>query len=76
MTAPELPPELEDLLRCFALARVPLQELKDAYIRAVLETQRGNAVHAAKVLGINRRTLYRRGFRGVKWGRPGVRRAE
>lgn len=65
MTAPELPelpPELEDLLRCFALARMPLSELKDAYIRAVLETQHGNASAAARILQMNRRTLYRRGF--------------
>ena len=40
-----------------------LQELGDLYIEKVLEQTGGNKVQAAKRLGINRRTLYRRGDR-------------
>ncbi|RIL04815.1 MAG: sigma-54-dependent Fis family transcriptional regulator [Proteobacteria bacterium] len=40
-----------------------LAELEDLYIDRVLEHTRGNKVHAARILGINRRTLYRRGER-------------
>ena len=38
-------------------------ELGDLYIEKVLEQTGGNKVQAAKRLGINRRTLYRRGDR-------------
>ena len=39
-----------------------LSELEDRYTVRVLEKTRGNKARAAKILGINRRTLYRRGF--------------
>jgi len=41
-----------------------LTELDDRYITRVLESTKGNKARAAKILGINRRTLYRRGFGG------------
>jgi two-component system response regulator PilR (NtrC family)/two-component system response regulator HydG len=43
--------------------QLKLAELEDLYIDRVLEHTRGNKVHAARILGINRRTLYRRGER-------------
>jgi transcriptional regulator with PAS, ATPase and Fis domain len=47
-----------------ALARqLSLAELEDLYIDQVLERTGGNKVQAARILGINRRTLYRRGDR-------------
>ncbi|MCH7869555.1 MAG: helix-turn-helix domain-containing protein, partial [Myxococcales bacterium] len=41
-------------------------ELEDRYTAQVLEKTGGNKARAAKILGINRRTLYRRGFGGVE----------
>lgn len=38
-----------------------LRELGDLYIERVLDQTGGNKVRAARILGINRRTLYRRG---------------
>ena len=47
-----------------ALARrLTLAQLEELYIDQVLEHTRGNKVQAARILGINRRTLYRRGDR-------------
>ncbi len=43
--------------------QLKLAELEDIYIDRVLEFTHGNKVHAARILGINRRTLYRRGER-------------
>jgi DNA-binding NtrC family response regulator len=43
--------------------RMTLREVGDLYIERVLVLARGNKVQAAKALGINRRTLYRRGTR-------------
>jgi DNA-binding NtrC family response regulator len=37
-----------------------LAELESAYIRSVLEWTQGNKQRAAKILGIGRKTLYRR----------------
>jgi two-component system response regulator PilR (NtrC family) len=44
--------------------QLTLTELDDRYITRVLESTNGNKARAAKILGINRRTLYRRGFGG------------
>jgi len=41
-----------------------LGDLGDLYTTKVLEHTGGNKARAAKILGINRRTLYRRGFGG------------
>jgi len=43
--------------------RFTLAQLEDLYVNQVLEHTRGNKVQAARILGINRRTLYRRGDR-------------
>jgi DNA-binding NtrC family response regulator len=43
--------------------QLSLAELEDLYIDQVLEHTHGNKVQAARILGINRRTLYRRGDR-------------
>ena len=46
----------------FALEnRMTLREVGDLYIERILSLSRGNKVQAARALGINRRTLYRRG---------------
>jgi DNA-binding NtrC family response regulator len=39
---------------------VPLEEIERAYVRRVLESHGGNKAGAARILGINRRTLYRK----------------
>jgi DNA-binding NtrC family response regulator len=44
--------------------QLTLTDLDDRYITRVLESTNGNKARAAKILGINRRTLYRRGFGG------------
>jgi DNA-binding NtrC family response regulator len=43
-----------------AKRHVPLAEVELAYIRQVVEAVGGNMAHAARVLGIDRRTLYRK----------------
>jgi len=50
-----------------------LGQLDDCYITRVLEATNGNKARAAKILGINRRTLYRRGFGGSD---DGIERAK
>jgi DNA-binding NtrC family response regulator len=44
--------------------RLTLRELGDLYVQRVLDAVGGNKVQAARILGINRRTLYR-------WGEAG-----
>jgi DNA-binding NtrC family response regulator len=36
-----------------------LSEVERRHVRAVLQEEKGNKVHAARVLGISRRSLYR-----------------
>jgi DNA-binding protein Fis len=43
--------------------RLSLAQLEELYIDHVLDSTHGNKVQAARILGINRRTLYRRGER-------------
>lgn len=71
MTAPPLDPQLAEMLRCIAQARVPLDELIDRYIEQTLALAQGNLARAAARLGWDRRTLYRHGFRGrgLAWRR-------
>jgi DNA-binding NtrC family response regulator len=51
------------LLRDALERRFTLAQLEDLYVDQVLEHTHGNKVQAARILGINRRTLYRRGDR-------------
>jgi len=41
-------------------AMITMEEMERRYVRQVLEAVRGNKTHAARVLGIDRRSLYRR----------------
>ncbi len=50
----------ECLYRLAQERRLSVRELTDAYIDAVLETTGGKKSEAARILGVNRRTLYRR----------------
>ena len=43
--------------------RLTLRELENRYIEEVMRITDGNKVHAAKILGIDRKTLYRRAER-------------
>ncbi len=52
---------LKDLLIRMALERrTTLKELSESYIDAALEAAKGRKSEAARILDINRRTLYRR----------------
>jgi len=51
------------LLRAAVERCLTLHELGDLYIAEILRQTGGNKVRAAEILGINRRTLYRRGER-------------
>jgi DNA-binding NtrC family response regulator len=53
----------EALARSAAQRQLTLREVEDLYIAEILRLAGGNKVHAARILGINRRTLYRRGDR-------------
>jgi len=55
--------DADALVRTAVEHRMSLRELEDLYIDRVLEETGGNKVQAARILGINRRTLYRRGER-------------
>jgi DNA-binding NtrC family response regulator len=51
--------ELDTLLTSSVKESAPLEEIERAYARLVLDSRGGNKAEAARVLGINRRTLYR-----------------
>jgi DNA-binding NtrC family response regulator len=53
----------DDLLRLAVARRLSLRDLEDLYIDRVLELTGGNKVQAARILGIDRKTLYRRAER-------------
>lgn len=57
-------------LSCVVGERLSLQELEDRYVDAVLRLTGGNKVRAAEILGIHRRTIYRRAERRQS-GPPG-----
>ena len=53
-------PVIEESERLLAETRMTLRELEDRHIDEVLELTSGNKVKAACILGIDRKTLYRR----------------
>ncbi len=53
----------ERYLRNAALRGVPLSEIEHRYVTEVLDVTGGNKVKAARILGIDRKTLYRRAER-------------
>lgn len=57
--APRFPAN-EDLLAAVALRELPLAEVERTYIQHVLEVAQGNKTRAARILGIDRKTLYRK----------------
>jgi DNA-binding NtrC family response regulator len=50
----------EMLLRMALEQRMPVHELTESYIDAAIEAAHGRKSAAAEMLGMNRRTLYRR----------------
>lgn len=56
------PPNGHDLnfLDQAVLERIPLERVEQTYIRKVVESVRGNVLKAARILGIDRRTVYRK----------------
>ena len=56
----------EEVLRSAARRRLPLREVEDLYIDEILRLTGGNKVHAARILGIDRKTLYRRAERRAR----------
>jgi DNA-binding NtrC family response regulator len=58
--------EAGELLQQALARRLTLGELENLYIDQVLEHTGGNKVQAARILGINRRTIYRRGDRRMR----------
>jgi DNA-binding NtrC family response regulator len=54
------PDDLGSLLTDTAQHPIPLDEFERVYVRRVLESRGGNKAEAARLLGINRRTLYRK----------------
>jgi DNA-binding NtrC family response regulator len=51
----------EDAIHALVERRVPLRAIEERMIEETLKATGGNKVEAARVLGISRRTLYRRG---------------
>ncbi len=49
----------ETLLRQAARGEMTLRELEDRYVDLTLERSGGNKVQAARILGLDRKTLYR-----------------
>ena len=58
----------QGLLRSAGGRRLSLREIEDLYIGQILEFTGGNKVQAAKILGIDRKTLYRRAERRAPRG--------
>jgi DNA-binding NtrC family response regulator len=60
--------ELDALLRAAAARGTSLRELDEKYTAIVLEHTGGNKVRASQILGIDRKTLYRRAERRAREG--------
>jgi len=56
----------DEFPRGTAQRRLSLREVEDLYIEEVMRLTGGNKVQAAKILGIDRKTLYRRAERSVR----------
>ena len=66
---------LEELITELARQRgLSLSELGDLYVEAVLEAVGGRKSEAARILGVNRRTLYRREERRARDESGGIAR--
>jgi DNA-binding NtrC family response regulator len=59
-------PSPEAFLRSAAQRGLSLRDVEDLYIEEILGRTGGNKVRAAKLLGIDRKTLYRRSERGAR----------
>ncbi len=59
-------PSAEGFLRSAAQRRLSLREVEDLYIDEVMRLTGGNKVRAARILGIDRKTLYRRAERAAR----------
>jgi len=55
-----LPGKACEMLSCALRERMSLREVEDRYVDSVLRLTGGNKVRASQILGIARRTLYRR----------------
>ena len=56
----------DDFLREAAARSLTLHDLDELYTEQVLQETRGNKVQAARILGIDRKTLYRRAEREAR----------
>lgn len=65
---------IDALLTESTQSSIPLDELERVYVRRVLESRGGNKADAARILGINRRTLYRK-LLGIDVSRSRLSRA-
>jgi DNA-binding NtrC family response regulator len=63
-------------LREWARREISLHDLEELYIQEILARTGGNKVRAARILGIDRKTLYRRAERSARTGAAGESRKE
>jgi DNA-binding NtrC family response regulator len=54
------------MVRAAAQRRLSLDEVQELYTEEVLNLTGGNKVQAAKILGVDRKTLYRRAERNAR----------
>jgi DNA-binding NtrC family response regulator len=66
VAAPADAPPAGAFLRAAAERRLSLREVEERYIEEILRAAGGNKVRAARILGIDRKTLYRRAERNAR----------